>query len=426
MLTGIHIGGATARTRTLPAVCSGCCATSRRPPSAVRLRLELARAARGDARYRRAGRGVGPVLPPLPPPAAKRRRGAFCSAWGAPTDPGSSQPPSRASTGPCRRPPSGPTCWWASRAKATRRFATRVDLIEALPLSYLHVFPFPPRPGTAAFDFPDRVPDPVIKARCRQPAPARPRQAQRLPRALHRPRGRRAHRKPARPENRAAQGGQRQLPARRLRGRGRAHGPHPARCRHRPCRGRTAGRACGGPSPVLSNPFPIGALFTARAQHRFSVINQLVDPISAGCTLLAVLPGQAALPPPRRSHAGKQSGFTQGKTGPAPEEHGGRDLPDPGPSQADGRRLFQRTAHDAGRHQPAPGVSRLARRRDRRVHLPTGRGVLRSGEHRLGEMPAGQLVHDVLCDQRVRSLTGDSIPIALRLSVHFPRQSPCA
>jgi threonylcarbamoyladenosine tRNA methylthiotransferase MtaB len=47
-------------------------------------------------------------------------------------------------------------------------FRRTFDLIEALPLSYLHVFPFSARPGTAAFDFPDRVPDPVIKVRCQQ------------------------------------------------------------------------------------------------------------------------------------------------------------------------------------------------------------------------------------------------------------------
>jgi threonylcarbamoyladenosine tRNA methylthiotransferase MtaB len=47
-------------------------------------------------------------------------------------------------------------------------FRNTCALVEALPLSYLHVFPFSARPGTAAFDFPDRVPDPVIKARCRQ------------------------------------------------------------------------------------------------------------------------------------------------------------------------------------------------------------------------------------------------------------------
>jgi threonylcarbamoyladenosine tRNA methylthiotransferase MtaB len=39
------------------------------------------------------------------------------------------------------------------------------DLIAALPLTYLHVFPFSARPGTLAFHFPDQVPDQTIKAR---------------------------------------------------------------------------------------------------------------------------------------------------------------------------------------------------------------------------------------------------------------------
>jgi threonylcarbamoyladenosine tRNA methylthiotransferase MtaB len=39
------------------------------------------------------------------------------------------------------------------------------DLIADLPLTYLHVFPFSPRPGTPAFHFPDPVPDQTIKTR---------------------------------------------------------------------------------------------------------------------------------------------------------------------------------------------------------------------------------------------------------------------
>jgi threonylcarbamoyladenosine tRNA methylthiotransferase MtaB len=42
------------------------------------------------------------------------------------------------------------------------------ELIERLPLSYLHVFPFSPRTGTSAFHLPDRVPSHTIKARCRR------------------------------------------------------------------------------------------------------------------------------------------------------------------------------------------------------------------------------------------------------------------
>jgi threonylcarbamoyladenosine tRNA methylthiotransferase MtaB len=40
--------------------------------------------------------------------------------------------------------------------------------IEALPVTYLHVFPFSPRAGTPAFHFKERVPEAVIKARCRR------------------------------------------------------------------------------------------------------------------------------------------------------------------------------------------------------------------------------------------------------------------
>jgi threonylcarbamoyladenosine tRNA methylthiotransferase MtaB len=39
-------------------------------------------------------------------------------------------------------------------------------LIEALPVTYLHVFPFSPRPGTPAADFPDPVAAGEIKRRC--------------------------------------------------------------------------------------------------------------------------------------------------------------------------------------------------------------------------------------------------------------------
>ncbi len=47
-------------------------------------------------------------------------------------------------------------------------FEATCTLIERLPLAYLHVFPFSPRPGTAAVDFPDRVPAAVVKERCRR------------------------------------------------------------------------------------------------------------------------------------------------------------------------------------------------------------------------------------------------------------------
>ena len=47
------------------------------------------------------------------------------------------------------------------------QFENTWALIEQLPVSYLHVFPFSPRKGTPAFYFKPRVPDAVIKERCR-------------------------------------------------------------------------------------------------------------------------------------------------------------------------------------------------------------------------------------------------------------------
>lgn len=44
--------------------------------------------------------------------------------------------------------------------------AKTVALIEALPVAYLHVFPFSPRRGTPAFSFAEQVPAGVIKTRC--------------------------------------------------------------------------------------------------------------------------------------------------------------------------------------------------------------------------------------------------------------------
>lgn len=45
-------------------------------------------------------------------------------------------------------------------------FENTFQLIQALPLSYLHVFPFSARPGTAAYDFPEHMPAQTIKQRC--------------------------------------------------------------------------------------------------------------------------------------------------------------------------------------------------------------------------------------------------------------------
>ena len=45
-------------------------------------------------------------------------------------------------------------------------FRNTYSLIDELPVSYLHVFPFSPRKKTPAFDFPEQVPSNIIKARC--------------------------------------------------------------------------------------------------------------------------------------------------------------------------------------------------------------------------------------------------------------------
>ncbi len=47
-------------------------------------------------------------------------------------------------------------------------FNQTFELLEALPVSYLHVFPFSPRPGTPAWHFKDKVKPKLIKTRCRQ------------------------------------------------------------------------------------------------------------------------------------------------------------------------------------------------------------------------------------------------------------------
>ena len=45
-------------------------------------------------------------------------------------------------------------------------FENTYALIEKLPVTYLHVFPFSPRPGTPADKYPNKVPAKIIKARC--------------------------------------------------------------------------------------------------------------------------------------------------------------------------------------------------------------------------------------------------------------------
>ncbi len=47
-------------------------------------------------------------------------------------------------------------------------FQNTYALIEVLPVSYLHVFPFSPRNGTPAFSFKDQVPFPEVKQRCQR------------------------------------------------------------------------------------------------------------------------------------------------------------------------------------------------------------------------------------------------------------------
>jgi threonylcarbamoyladenosine tRNA methylthiotransferase MtaB len=52
--------------------------------------------------------------------------------------------------------------------ESERAFENTYRRIEALPVTYLHVFPFSPRAGTPAFHFKAQVPEAVVKARCRR------------------------------------------------------------------------------------------------------------------------------------------------------------------------------------------------------------------------------------------------------------------
>jgi threonylcarbamoyladenosine tRNA methylthiotransferase MtaB len=45
-------------------------------------------------------------------------------------------------------------------------FDQTASLIEALPITYLHVFPFSPRKGTPAYGFADQIPHSIVKTRC--------------------------------------------------------------------------------------------------------------------------------------------------------------------------------------------------------------------------------------------------------------------
>jgi threonylcarbamoyladenosine tRNA methylthiotransferase MtaB len=46
-------------------------------------------------------------------------------------------------------------------------FENTLSLLDSLPISYLHVFPFSPRKGTPAYGFGDKVPPATVKQRCR-------------------------------------------------------------------------------------------------------------------------------------------------------------------------------------------------------------------------------------------------------------------
>ncbi len=50
--------------------------------------------------------------------------------------------------------------------ESEKAFKNTYDLIKKLPVSYLHVFPFSPRKGTPAFNYPDKVKPEILKYRC--------------------------------------------------------------------------------------------------------------------------------------------------------------------------------------------------------------------------------------------------------------------
>ena len=49
-----------------------------------------------------------------------------------------------------------------------KAFQATASMLQQLPITYLHVFPFSPRKGTPAARFPDAPPTAVVKDRCRQ------------------------------------------------------------------------------------------------------------------------------------------------------------------------------------------------------------------------------------------------------------------
>lgn len=51
--------------------------------------------------------------------------------------------------------------------ESDQAFENTLSLIQSLPVSYLHVFPFSPRKNTPAYSFSDKVPERVTKERCK-------------------------------------------------------------------------------------------------------------------------------------------------------------------------------------------------------------------------------------------------------------------
>ncbi|MBF0573250.1 MAG: radical SAM protein, partial [Desulfamplus sp.] len=49
--------------------------------------------------------------------------------------------------------------------ESNQAFENTLNLIKQLPINYLHVFPFSPRKGTKAYDYPDKVNSTIVKER---------------------------------------------------------------------------------------------------------------------------------------------------------------------------------------------------------------------------------------------------------------------
>ena len=61
----------------------------------------------------------------------------------------------------------GIDCMMGFPGETEESFRNTYELIQTLPVSYLHVFPFSSREGTAAWEFPGKVQSGLIKERCR-------------------------------------------------------------------------------------------------------------------------------------------------------------------------------------------------------------------------------------------------------------------